>query len=330
MRSILVLHVAAVSSLFASTALADWQPVTAELIEREKPGYGKLCGVVVDHATGDVYVNLSDRGIYRSPDQGRTWQRQGSETLKGRTEWPGCLQLDPTGRSKRLVVALVYGTPIAVSPDLGVHWQTMNPKSSHVDWCAVDWADPDMAFVLALKHESGDLLIASHDGGKTFEDVGKGYGPAWIFDAQTAVVAQARSKTQPKPGLLRTVDGGRTFERVGDHYTRALPKWRDGKLYWVVEGALITSADTGRSWQIAGALKDGRLGPIFGKSAAHLFALTGAGIVESGDGGATWSKALPLPKGVAGGGPLTWIEYDPVHDVLYAMRMTSDLYKWQR
>ena len=29
-----------------------------------------------------------------------------------------------------------------------------------------------MKFVLALKHESGGLLLASHDGGKTFSRVG--------------------------------------------------------------------------------------------------------------------------------------------------------------
>jgi photosystem II stability/assembly factor-like uncharacterized protein len=316
--------------LTASRAAADWQPVTAALIEKEKPGYGKLCGVAVDHKSGDVYVNLSDRGIYRSSDQGQTWQRQGTETLKGRTEWPGCMQFDPTGKSKRLVVALVYGAPIAVSPDAGIAWRYMNPKSSHVDWCAVDWSDPELGFVLALKHESGDLLIASNDGGKSFRDVGKGYGPAWIFDKNTAVVAQARSKTQPKPGLLRTTDGGQTFQSCGEYTTRALPKWREGKLYWVVEGALITSADQGQSWQKAGDLKDGRYGPIFGKDDRHMFVLTGAGIVESRDGGASWSKALALPKGVPGSGALTWMEYDPVHDVLYAMRMTSDLYKLER
>ena len=284
--------------LLVNSAGAAWQPVTAELIATEKPGYGKLCGVVVDHQTGDVYVNLSDKGIYRSADQGKSWQRQGTETVKGRTEWPGCMQFDPTGKSKRLVLALVYGAPIAVSPDAGAHWKLMSPKSSHVDWCAVDWTDPAMAFVLALKHESGDLLIASHDGGKSFREVGKGYGPSWIFDARTAVVARARSKAEPKPGLLRSTDGGKTFESCGAYTTRALPKWHDGKLYWVVEEALITSADKGRTWQKAGALKDGRFGPIFGKDAGHLFVLTGAGIVESRDGGASWSKALPLPQGV--------------------------------
>src|SRR4051794_36059887 len=79
----------------------DWQATTEELIRTEKPGYGGLCGVLVDHKSGDVIVNVSDRGFYRSSDQGKTWKRIGAE-VKGRTEWPGCLQFDPTGKSKTL------------------------------------------------------------------------------------------------------------------------------------------------------------------------------------------------------------------------------------
>ena len=50
----------------AATDAAEWEPVTAQLIQTEKPGYGKLSGVVVDQKNGDVYVNLSDRGMARS------------------------------------------------------------------------------------------------------------------------------------------------------------------------------------------------------------------------------------------------------------------------
>src|SRR5262249_15597790 len=157
---------------------AQWKATTTELVEAEKPGFGKLCGVVVDHASGDVFIDLSDRGFYKSADGAKTWKRTSAKEVKGRTEWPGWLMLDPTGKSKKLVTALVYGAPIAVSTDGGAEWNFMDKKSSHIDWCAVDWTDPDMKFVLALKHESGDLLIVSRNGGKSFEDVGKGYGPA--------------------------------------------------------------------------------------------------------------------------------------------------------
>src|SRR6478609_9480598 len=94
----------------ASSARADdWQPVATDLIAKEKPGYGGLCGIMVDPNTGTLYVNLSDRGVYRSTDQGKTWEKHGKEVGKGRTETPGCLQLDPTGKTKQILMAQVYG-----------------------------------------------------------------------------------------------------------------------------------------------------------------------------------------------------------------------------
>jgi BNR/Asp-box repeat len=320
------------AAIVAPASAQDWQPVTEALIAAEKPGFGKLCGVVVDHATGDLTINLSDRGLYRSTDQGKSWQKLGTP-FKGRTETPGCLMLDPTG-GKRLVAALVYGAPILVSPDRGETWEALDKKSTHVDWCAVDWSDAKLNFIFTLKHESGDLLLVSRDGGKSFDEVGKGYGPAWIFDGKTAVIAQAKSKKFPpnlKPGsLLRTTDAGKTFEPCGEYNARALPRWHKDTLYWVVEGALISTNDKGKSWKHLSFLKDGRFGPIFGKSADHLFVLTGAGIVESSDGGKSWGKAIAAPKEMKGLGGLAWLEYDPVHDTVYIMKMGTDLYRWQR
>jgi photosystem II stability/assembly factor-like uncharacterized protein len=326
MRCLLALIIATV--IAAPAAAQDWQPVTEALIVAEKPGFGKLCGVVVDHATGDVIINLSDKGLYRSTDQGKSWQKLGMP-FKGRTETPGCLMLDPTG-GKRLVAALVYGSPILVSPDRGETWKALDKKSMHVDWCAVDWSDPELKYIYTLKHESGDLLLVSQDGGKSFTEVGKGYGPAWIFDSKTAVVAQARSKAVTKPGLLRTTDAGKTFERCADYHARALPRWHKDTLYWVVDGALIKTGDQGKSWQKISDVKGGIFGPVFGKTAAHLFILTQAGIIESSDGGKTWSKTITIPKGMKSVANLSWLEFDPVHGTLYVMKMGSELYRWQR
>jgi hypothetical protein len=314
----------------APSTMGQWTPTTTELLQKEKPGYGGLCGVVVDHRTGHIIVNVSDRGFFRSEDQGRSWKRLGDKTIKGRTEWPGCLMLDPVGDGKTLVSALVYGEPITIGTDGGAAWRFLDNKSSHVDWCAVDWTDPQMKFVLTLKHESGDLLLRSLDGGKTFEEVGKGYGPAWIFDGKTAVIAEAKSKAKPKPGLLRTTDGGKTFQPCGAYFAKALPRWHQGKLYWLVDGALLTTTDKGENWTKVCDLKDGRFGPIFGKDAKHLFVLTGAGIVESTDGGASWGKAIAVPKELKGVSALTWMEYDPVHDIVYVMKMGSELFKLDR
>jgi len=314
----------------ALDAAADWEQVTVDLLKSEKTGYGGLCGLLVDHLTGTVFIDLSDRGLCCSTDQGKTWKPTSQIIVKGRTEWPGCLMFDPTGKSQRMISAFVYGAPIGVSADHGKTWDFMNSRSSHIDWCAANWDEPDLKFLLALKHESGDLLIGPRHGGKSFEDVGKGYGPAWVFDAKTAVVAETKTKSRPKPRLLRTDDAGTTFKPVGEYSTRALPRWRGNTLYWIVDNGLIASTDTGKTWKILGELKDGRFGPVFGKDDNQMFVLTGSGIVESRDGGANWSKPLEMPKEVKTGSPLTWIEYDPVNNNLYGMKMGSQLYRYVR
>jgi hypothetical protein len=314
----------------SAPASGEWRATTVDLLKKLKPGFGGLSGVAVDPRNGHVYINVSDRGVYRSVDRGRTWKIFGDKPFKGRTEWPGSLAIDPVGKGKRLVVATVYGAPIAVSSTEGGAWKFLHPRSSHVDWFALDWTDPEMKFILALKHESGGLLIVSRDGGKTFEDVGKGYGPAWVFDARTAVVAEMKTKGRPKPGLVRTTDGGKTFQSCGNYHAEALPKWREGALYWLTSNALIASTDRGANWKKVGDVKGGRYGPIFGKDGKHLFVLTSAGIVDSRDGGASWGKPIPLPKELKAVGALSWMEHDPVHDVLYAMRMGSQLFKLER
>jgi photosystem II stability/assembly factor-like uncharacterized protein len=329
MATIRVILAALLCLIAGRASAADWEVTTTDLIKAEKPGYGGLCGVLVDHATGDVYIDLSEKGLYRSRDQGKTWKKHGPE-IKGRTEWPGCLMLDPSGKTHRMVMALVYGAPIGVSEDGGEKWKFVDGKASHVDWHAVDWTEAAPKFVLALKHESGGVLLASHDGGKTFAEIGKGYGPAWVFDEKTAVVAEMKTKDRPKPHLLRTTDGGKTFEPSIEATATALPKYHDGTLYWLVDGALLTTTDQGKSWKKVSELKDGRYGPVFGKDSKQLFVLTKDGIVESSDGGATWGRPIALPKELKGVSPLTWMEYDPKNDVLYVMKMTSDLYRLKR
>ena len=247
------------------------------------------------------------------------------------------MTFDPTGKKAEMFVALVYGAPARTWSMKGTDWKEMDKKTSHVDWCVIDWFASEPKFVLAMKHESGGMLIASHDGGKTFDDVGKGYAAAWVFDDKTAVAAEMKTKEKPKPGLVRTTDGGKTWKPCGDYTTSgglngtwALSKWFDGTLYWVVDGALIATTDKGATWKKVSDVKDGRYGPIFGKDNKQMFLLTQAGVIESSDAGATWSKPLPIPKEMKGVSWLTWLDYDPGHDVLYVMKMGSELYKMTR
>jgi hypothetical protein len=69
---------------------------------------------------------------------------------------------------------------------------------------------------------------------------------------------------------------------------------------------------------------------VIGKRRNHLFLLVGSGVLESTNGGANWSKPIAPPSGLGGARGLVWLAYDPKHDVLYLMKMGSDLYRLER
>jgi photosystem II stability/assembly factor-like uncharacterized protein len=309
----------------ASAQAPAWEPVTTELLAREMPGYGGLCGVAVDHSDGRLFVNVSDQGVFRSADQGKTWERLGNETVKGRTETPGCMLLDPTGRTDRLLLPTVYGGPVAIGSRKSGEWRRLGAKATHVDWCAASWLG-ELKLVLALKHESGGALLVSRDGGQEFEEAGKGFGPAWVFDDTTAVAAGVKGQDRAAGVILRTTDGGKSFQPAGDYNPVCLPRWHGKALYWLVQDGLIKTTDRGATWTRTATLANGQYGPVFGKTENDQWVLTRGGVIRSADGGQTWSKPIPLPEW-KGNSPLTWIDYDPVHDVLYAMKMTSELYR---
>ena len=329
MRLSLLPGLALCAALSAPIAHAqEWTPIAQDLL-KEKVGYGGICGVVVEKS-GDVLINLSDRGLYRSKDQGATWVRVGKE-IRGRTETPGCIMLDPTGGG-RMFLVLVYGAPIQASTDRGETMTSFDPKkTSHVDWCAVDWTDNKL--FLTLKHESGGVLLRSDDGGKSFAtEIGKGYGPSYVWDANTAVVSMPKSKESPTPKILRSTDGAKTFEQVAEFETRAfaLPIANGESVYWLAADGLMRSKDKGKSWEKLSAIKEPRTGPIFGKSPEHLFVTAQSGILESQDGGKSWAAPIAAPKDFKGINNMTWIAYDPGHDSLYIVKMSAPLYRLTR
>ncbi len=105
---------AAVLGLAATVRAGDWQAIPLDQVTKDKPGYGGLSGVVVDHDNGDVYVYVSDLGLFRSKDQGKTW----SGSAHGPTEGPHGAARLPADRPDRqaqriMAAATVYGGPVA-------------------------------------------------------------------------------------------------------------------------------------------------------------------------------------------------------------------------
>src|SRR3954467_10288634 len=100
--------------LVLSAARADdngkWVPISESVTSKVKPGYpGKgTAGVAVDPSSGDVYMVVSDQGMWKSTDKGETFARTDGKAVGGRCETGWALNFDPAG--KRLACFMIYGS----------------------------------------------------------------------------------------------------------------------------------------------------------------------------------------------------------------------------
>ena len=309
------------SILFVSTTFAgEWanisDPVTAPL----KPGYGgPTAGVVVDRASGDVFMVVSDLGLWRSSDHGATFARCDEKTIGGRCETGWALQADPAG--KRLACFMIYGDS-AMTTDGGKTWAKF--KTSHLDFGAVDWADTGKR-LLAIRHESGGMLTTSEDAGATWTNLEKGFSACGVIDHTTFVVTKEK-----QPGIFRSTDAGATWTQVSTETpAAAVPVVFEGAAYWPTGKGVLVSRDKGATWSALAGAADASHGPFF-DTAKHFVVVGKSGFAETKDGGATWQPAAPLPPDfkIARVGPnFAW---DPRADIFYASTMTKPTFKFQR
>lgn len=339
------------STLFAPPARADdkgqWVPISETLMakigpELKKQNYGPTAGVMVDPSTGDVYMVVSDAGLWKSSDQGKTFERVDNKTVSGRCETGWALNFDPAG--KRLACFMIYGSS-ARTEDAGKTFVQF--KTSHLDFGAVDWGATGKA-LLGLRHESGGVLTLSTDGGITWTDIGKkgddkkvvkedkGFRALGMFDEKILLGSKGA-------GILRSTDGGATWTQVSDaKLTAPVMMVRNGVGYWATDKGILATKDKGATWEPFAA-GDAVFGPWFGKDDNHIVVVGKKGFQESTDGGKTWAVVAPFPKGVTEvpnkkaqewtmGVGLVGPNYawDPIHNVFYASSMGKHTYKFER
>ena len=316
MKTLLLLLLTLAASAFAG----DWVNISDSVTAPLKPGYGgPTAGVSVDRARGDVFMVVSDLGLWRSGDHGSTFARCDGNAIGGRCETGWALQADPAG--KRLACFMIYGDS-AMTADGGKTWVKF--KTSHLDFGSVDWADTGRR-LLAIRHESGGLLTTSDDGGLTWRDLERGFSGCGVLDQSTFVTTKEK-----EPGIFRSADAGATWKKVFEQTpSAAVPVTFEGGTYWSTGKGIIVSRDKGETWTKIGAPTDASYGPFF-DTAKHFVVVGKSGFSETTDGGQTWQPAAPLPVGfaIARVGPnFAW---DPRADIFYASTMTKPTFQYQR
>lgn len=297
----------------------EWTNISDSVVAQVKPGtYGPTAGVVVDRTNGGVFMVVSDQGLWRSSDHGRTFERCDGKTVGGRCETGWALQADPAGR--RLACFMIYGDS-AVTADGGVTWTKL--KSSHFDFGAVDWADTGKR--LLVRHESGGVLATSEDGGAMWTDLDKGFSGCGVFDRSTFVATKSK-----EAGIFRSTDTGATWTQVfSETPTAPVPVIFEGAGYWPTGKGVLVSRDKGAMWTKLGAPVDAGYGPFF-DTAKHFVVAGKSGFFETQDGGASWQVAAPLPTGFGASRVGPNYAWDPRADIFYASTMGKPTFKFER
>jgi BNR/Asp-box repeat len=300
-----------------------WVPISHDVTAKVKPGFpGKTAGVAVDPITGDVFMVVPDQGVWKSSDQGKSFERVDEGHVTGRCETGFALDADTTG--KRLMCFMIYGSS-AGTPDAGKTWN--QSKTTHLDFGAVDWEAGGKCLV-ALRHESDGQLCYSNDEAQTWTNLDRGFVAVGIFDQYTIVASRGK-------GLVRSEDGGKTWNQVSDvEPAGRVMRVHHGVGYWTTDRGLLVSRDRGQTWSLEGMPVSAVFGPLFGRNsgrlALHMVVVGKQGFQETIDGGKTWQVVAPLPADFHVGIVGPSYAWDPVANVFYASSMGKDTLKFER
>lgn len=171
---------------------------------------------------------------------------------------------------------------LQVSTDNGVTWSPVSLEGQ-VDFHRLRAVG---TVVAGLSAHDGRFL-RSTDSGSTWADLGT---PA-LFDFAVDPADPDLLVATSQAGPVRSTDGGRTLTPIPDTPLLAFLAWTGPTLYAIAaDGTLHTSTDTGTTWtqvgQLAGTPR------ALAADGSHVVALAGTTVVESTDGGRTFTPRI--------------------------------------
>jgi photosystem II stability/assembly factor-like uncharacterized protein len=243
---------------WAHAGLPDVQQVGRIVVHPENPEVVFVAGM------GHPYGANEERGVFRSEDGGRTWEKV--LYVDGKTG-ASAVELDPS--NPRTIFAGLYehrmgpwengefegpGTALYRSTDGGTTWKRLALEGASEDWgplfIGIAPSDPKRVYV-TVSARGGGGLHRSDDGGESWTQVSADPrlgGDVRVHPQNRDVVFVATI------AAYRSDDGGRTFTSIkgapgGDDYQRVWinPDRPDIMLFTADQGAVVT-VNGGRTW----------------------------------------------------------------------------------
>ena len=326
--------------LSTSTQAADgWTHISTRLLERltnngAKAAWpGGCSGVVVNRANGDVTIKVVGFGLWRSSDQGKTWQRNDNDTISGRDETGWATSVDQNNPT-RITSFSLDGTA-GWTPD-GVNWKRFTSLGRNWDFGSVDWATPVPKTIIAAKHETtppGEVYVTS-DGGVTWKKLSIYIGGNRDRNSMVGALDATTFIYSSGEGIFRSTDTGATWTKVSSANPQTrIPVLFNGAHYLGSATGLLVSKDKGGSWQGQGSAVNIWQGPFFGHDEKEMVVIGKDGVSMTKNAGETWTHVADL-KPKQGGFVFSpnWFgcyAWDPMNNILYASAMGNLVYKFQ-
>ena len=323
--------------LAASIQAAEtWTDISSRLLARLGNSGAALAwpggcsGVVVNRLTGEATIKVVGGGLWRSSDQGKTWQRIDEDCVLGRDETGWATTVDQE-RPTRMASFSLDG-PAGWTTD-GRNWRRFTTLGRNWDFGSVDWAAGVPGTIIAAKHETdppGEVYVST-DGGQTWRRLAIHLSANRDRISMVGALARATFIYSKGEGIQRSTDAGATWSTVSAVNPQSrVPVLFRGAHSLGTESGLLVSRDQGASWQSLGGAVNIWLGPFFGRDDQEMVVVGRNGVFMTNNGGETWARVAGL-KPKEGNYTFTpnWFgcyAWDPVHHVLYASAMGNPVY----
>jgi photosystem II stability/assembly factor-like uncharacterized protein len=218
-------------------------------------------------ALGHAYGPNSERGIYRTNDGGKTWDK-----VLYKDENSGGIDLSVDPHNSNVMFAALYqirrtpwsldsggpGSGLYRSTDGGNTWKHLEGKGLPEGilgriGVSVSGADSNRVYALIEAKESG--LYRSDDGGETWSRVNDDQRltqRAWYFTHIFADPKSADTVYMLNTGAFRSSDGGKTLTLLpaphGDHHGFWIDPQNPNRMINGNDGGATISVDGGKSW----------------------------------------------------------------------------------
>lgn len=218
-------------------------------------------------AQGAVHGNNSERGVYRSVDGGRNWQR-----VLYINDSTGISSLSMDMNNPRILYAASWqhrrhpwmvssggpGSALWKSVDGGEHWERLHeglPKDMGKSGVSVSRANPSRVYAIVETEKSKSGLYRSDDAGKTWALLSNNQdicSRSWYY---MEVFADPREENRVyvlNAPMMQSVDGGKTFTRVQVQHGDTHDLWihpEDNRIMGLADdGGVEISYDRARTW----------------------------------------------------------------------------------